>query len=287
MKSLEIKQSITNRESRSLKAYFNEIKEIKVLTHEEEYQLAYEANKGNEEAREKLVKHNLRFVISVAKQYETPFLNLEDLINEGNVGLVVASTKFDPSRGFKFLSYAVYWIRRYILTFIADNGKTIRLPNNKINILTKLKEEYMALEQKLQRKPSYGELVGELEGQYSEDEIAFYYGTANNNIISLDLEVGHEGSSTALVNLIEDTSSINASHYVDATDNKIKHHRILSFLNKDIEREVIKLIYGLDGHEVLPLKTIGFLLGMTSERVRQIRDDSLKQLKIGFKTIDF
>lgn len=283
MKALEIKPAITRRDSRSLKSYFNELKDIKILDHDEEYELAYAAHNGDEIARQKLVKHNLRFVVSVAKQYETPFLNLEDLINEGNYGLVVASTKFDPSRGFKFLSYAVYWIRRYILTYIAENGKTIRLPNNKINLVTKIKDEITHLEQKLQRQPSYDEVVVALKGQCSKEELSFYYETMISKMSSLDMEVGHEGSKTALCNLITDTNTMDANHFVDMTDAEIRQNRLLNLLDKDVEREVIKLLYGLDGQAPIPLKTIGFLLGLTSERVRQIRDVSLKKLKAGIK----
>lgn len=280
MKSLEIKQTITTRDSRALKAYFNELKDIKILSHDEEYELAYAAHNGDENARQTLVKHNLRFVISVAKQYETPFLPLEDLINEGNYGLVVASSKFDPSRGFKFLSYAVYWIRRYILSYIADNGKTIRLPNNKINLITKIKDAVSHLEQKLQRFPSFDELVDSLEGQFSNEEVSFYYDTISSKIMSLDMEVGYEGSTTALVNLIKDGNTMETTHFVDITDSQIRKNKLLNILDKDVERKVINLLYGLDGQSPVPLKTIGFLLGLTSERVRQIKEKSLKKLKL-------
>lgn len=280
MKSVEIKQSITNRDSRALKSYFQELSNIPVLGHEEEYEIAYLAFQGDEKAKELLVKHNLRFVISVAKQYETSQLRLEDLINEGNLGLVIASSKFDPSRGFKFLSYAVYWIRRYILSFIAENGKTIRLPNNKINVITKIKEEFNILEQKLQRSPCYDEVVHALDGVFCEEDVAFYFDSIDTHTISLDAEMGHEGSTTALYNLIQETNNIDASHYLDEEDTEKRQNAILNLLDKDVEREVIKLIYGLDGQEPIPLKTIGFLLGITGERVRQIRDESLEKLKL-------
>tara|TARA_R110000796_G_scaffold162503_1_gene279258 strand:- start:5858 stop:6712 length:855 start_codon:yes stop_codon:yes gene_type:complete len=279
MKTTQIKQSITNRDSRSLKSYFQELANIPVLTHQEEYEIAYQAFNGDEKAKQELVKHNLRFVISVAKQYETNHVKLEDLINEGNLGLVIASSKFDPSRGFKFLSYAVYWIRRYILSYIAENGKTIRLPNNKINIMSKLKDEFNLLEQKLQRAPCYDEMVNEVGGKFTEDDVVFYFDTIGNHILSLDKEMGHEGSTTALYNLIEESNNINTSHYLDIEDTEKRQKGILTLLDKKLEREVIKLIYGLDGQESLPLKTIGFLLGISSERVRQLRDESLEKLK--------
>lgn len=279
MKSTQIKQSITSRDSRSLKSYFQELSTISVLDHEQEYEIAYEAFKGDEKARENLVKHNLRFVISVAKQYETTHLKLEDLINEGNLGLVVASTKFDPSRGFKFLSYAVHWIRRYILSYIAENGKTIRLPNNKINVMNKLKAEYSVLEQKLSRPPCYDEMVHAVDNKYPKEDIEFYFDSIDNYMVSLDNEVGQGDSTTQLYNLIEDSNNMDASFYVDIDDAEKRQKNILNLLDKKLEREVIKLIYGLDGQEPLPLKTIGFLLGISGERVRQLRDESLEKIK--------
>ena len=285
MKSFKIQETITSRESNSLKAYFNDIKTINILTTDEEYEIAYLAHQGDEKAREKLVKHNLRFVISVAKQYETAILKLEDLINEGNVGLVIASTKFDPSRGFKFLSYAVWWIRRHILSYIADNGKTIRLPNNKINIITKIKDRYNMLEQKLQREPSYHEILDEVEDEFNEDEVHFFISSMNNYMLSLDAQlVQHDDFNTnALCDSIPDETAIKTSHFVDKLDSEYRQNEMLKLLDKKLEREVIKLSYGLDGQSPLPLKTIGFLLGLTSERVRQVKEISLRKLKTRVK----
>jgi RNA polymerase primary sigma factor len=282
MKSFKIQETITKRDSRSLKTYFQELKTIPILTHEEEYEIAYSANQGDEVAREKLVKHNLRFVVSVAKQYETDVLVLEDLINEGNMGLVIASTRFDPSRGFKFLSYAVWWIKRYILAYMADNGKTIRLPNNKINMLVKIRDEFNLLEQRLERQPSYDEMMETLGGAYSVDELAFYYNTINNRIASLDEQVGgnSEGATTALCNLLTDDTTINATHYVDKSDREYRQNAMLGLLDKPLEKKVVNLLYGLDGKAPVSLKDIGFLLGLTSERVRQLRDDALDKFRV-------
>ena len=282
MRELVVGNIITDRSSTSVRKYFNDIHSIQVLTPDEEFELSIKAFNGDENAREKLIKHNLRFVISVAKQYETYQLKLEDLINEGNLGLVIASTKFDPTKGFKFLSYAVYWIRRHILSYIAEHGKTIRLPNNKINILSKLKNEYALLEQKLSREPSFDEMLREVKGKYTEEDIIFYFDSIDNHIISLDNEIGHDGSSMALYNFIQETNIMEASHFVDIEDTEKRQKGILALLDKKLEREVIKLIYGLDGQAPLPLKTIGFLLGITSERVRQLRDESLEKLKNSF-----
>lgn len=281
MKTFRINEKITQRDSRSLKSYYQELKQIPVLTHDEEYELSYAAFNGDEIARQKLIKHNLRFVISVAKQYAMGDIKLEDLINEGNIGLVMASSKFDPSRGFKFLSYAVWWIRRQILGYITDNGKTIRLPNNKVNLINKIKSEYNFLEQKLQRQPSYVEMVDKLGEDFTKDDIEFYIETMeNNNITSLDAEIGGDEGTTALINLISDSSGISASYYVDEDDAIYRRNAILNLLDKEVEREVINLLYGLDGKTPLPLKTIGFLLGLSSERIRQIRDMALEQLKV-------
>ena len=280
MKSFKIQETITSRESHALKSYFNELKSINILSTEEEYEIAYSAFQGNQKARGEVVKHNLRFVISVAKQYETKSLKLEDLINEGNLGLVIASTKFDPSRGFKFLSYAVWWIRRYILAYIADNGKTIRLPNNKINVITKIKDKFTQLEQTLQRQPSYDEMVEALEDKFKEEDVSFYFDSTNTYVASLDAQVGNdEYRSSSLSDMIADDNAIKASYYVDNSDREYRQKRMLLLLDKDLEREVIRLSFGLDGQSPLPLKTIGFLLGITSERVRQIKEFSLKQLK--------
>tara|TARA_R110000851_G_scaffold47424_1_gene115020 strand:- start:10397 stop:11251 length:855 start_codon:yes stop_codon:yes gene_type:complete len=281
MKQFKIQSTITSRGTNALKAYFNDIKQIKILTSEEEYEIAYLAHEGDEKARQDLVRHNLRFVVSVAKQYETSTLKLEDLINEGNVGLVIASTKFDPSRGFKFLSYAVWWIRRYMLAYISDNGKTIRIPNNKINIIIKLKGKYVELEQKLQREPSYTELVDYVNPDFNEDEVHYFLMSRDNYTSSLDAQVGHDdfGSNT-LADSIEDESVIKTSHYVDKLDSEYRKNTMLNLLDKDLEKEVIRLAFGLDGEDAMPLKTIAFLLGLTSERVRQIKDISLRKLKV-------
>lgn len=281
MKQFKIQSTITSRGNNSLKAYFNDIKQIKILSPEEEYEIAYLAHDGDEQAKQDLVKHNLRFVVSVAKQYETPTLKLEDLINEGNVGLVIASSKFDPSRGFKFLSYAVWWIRRNILAYISDNGKIIRIPKNKTNIVTKLKGRFISLEQRLQREPSSNELVEYVRPDFNEDEVHYFLSSRNSYTSSLDAQVGNDDSKGAtLIDLIEDDSVIKTSHYMDKLDSEYRKNSMLNLLDKDLEREVIRLAFGLDGQAPMALKTIAFLLGITSERVRQIKEISLRKLKV-------
>jgi RNA polymerase primary sigma factor len=280
MKSLKIQESITNRDTRSLKTYYNELTKFKLLTADEEYEIAYKAFNGDEKCRDLLVKHNLRFVISVAKQYETKSIKLEDLINEGNVGLVMASSKFDPSRGFKFLTYGVWWIRRYILSYISENSKTIRLPNNKINSLAKIKIEFNKLEQRLERQPSFNEMVSECNSGFSEDEIDFYFSSLNNHMSSLDKEIGNEGSTATMVDLMKDDESLEPSSYLDDSDREYRQNSLLNLLDTELEKEVINLLFGLDGQTPIALKTIGFLMGLTSERVRQIRDISIRKLKV-------
>jgi RNA polymerase primary sigma factor len=280
MKSLKIQEAITNRDTRSLKTYYNELTKFKLLTPDEEYEIAYKAFNGDEKCRDLLVKHNLRFVISVAKQYETKSIKLEDLINEGNVGLVMASSKFDPSRGFKFLTYGVWWIRRYILSYISENSKTIRLPNNKINSLAKIKIEFNKLEQRLERQPSFNEMVSECNSGFSEDEIDFYFSSLNNHMSSLDKEIGNEGSTATMVDLMKDDESLEPSSYLDDSDREYRQNSLLNLLDTELEKEVINLLFGLDGQTPIALKTIGFLMGLTSERVRQIRDISIRKLKV-------
>ena len=236
MKSLKIQESITNRDTRSLKTYYNELTKFKLLTADEEYEIAYKAFNGDEKCRDLLVKHNLRFVISVAKQYETKSLKLEDLINEGNVGLVMASSKFDPSRGFKFLTYGVWWIRRYILSYISENSKTIRLPNNKINSLAKIKVEFNKLEQRLERQPSFNEMLSECNSGFSEDELDFYFASLNNHMSSLDKQIGNEGSTATMVDLMKDDESLEPSSYLDDSD---REYRQNSLLNLSITKNIL------------------------------------------------
>jgi RNA polymerase primary sigma factor len=284
MKSLKIQESFTNIESTSFKKYLTEVAQIRLLTPDEEYEIAVLAGNGDKRANELLIKHNLRFVISVAKKYKSPTLNLEDLVNEGNLGLIYASRRFDPSRGFKFISYAIWWIRRSILLYINEHGTAIRLPSNKSNMLHKIKIEFDLMEQKLERKPNFNELVDELEHKFSDEDIAFYCDSIDNKIKSLDLMVNNEGSATAFSNLIEDTSALNVEHYTKGEDSKSNVEAILSILDKPHEREVITLLFGLDGKEPLKLRVIGFFLGLSSERVRQVRDIAIRKMQIGLKT---
>lgn len=281
-KKFSIAKRNTTKDTTSLKNYFSEIKKYKLLSPDEEYELAMLAHQGDDKAVQDLINHNLRFVVSVAKQYETATLKLEDLINEGNIGLIVAAQKFDPSRGFKFISYAIWWIRRNVIAYISDHAKTIRLPNNKTTINFKIKTRAQVLEQKLQHKPTLNDMLNEFGDEFTEDDLEFYLNTNNRTVSSLDMAVGggEESDGTALINLIENQESLDASFFVNQSDDAHRNEMLLNLLKKETEREVINLLFGLDGKEPMSLKTTGFVLGLSSERVRQIRDNALKRLKI-------
>lgn len=281
MRRLEVSERITQRRTESIKQYFNDVSQIPLLEAQEEYELAVKSFKGNEIARQKLIKHNLRFVISVAKQYETDEISLEDLINEGNLGLITAAEKFDPSRGFKFISYAVWWIRRNIIAFITDNSKIIRLPSNKSSANYKIKQKCIELEQKLNYYPSYNEFMTNYEEEFSEDDVLFFFSNLDNKTASLDVNTGSQSDNAqnTLLNVLESDNVMKTNHYTNENDEIIKRERFLNLLKKANEREVIKLLFGMDGKEPLSLKTTGFVMGLSSERVRQIRDSALDNLK--------
>ena len=278
MKGIKIAQKITTRESKSVSRYFSDINKIPLLTTDEEYELACLSKDGDENAKEKLISHNLRFVISVAKQYETPKLKLEDLINEGNFGLIKAANKFDPSRGFKFISYAVWWIRKSILSYITHNSKFIRLPTNKITLNYKLQGKCEILEQKLQHKPTLSEILDEFGNEFNEAEVEFYVKSISSSVSSLDKTLGVDSNST-MVDLIEDGTSMSASYFVDKSDEKYNYKRILNLLTNERERQVIKFLFGLDGKEPLSISTLAFKLELTNSRIIQIRDSGLRKLK--------
>jgi RNA polymerase primary sigma factor len=283
MKNIKIVESITNRESESFNKYLFEINSIDVLTPDEEYEIALLAAQGDNKYRELLVKHNLKFVISVAKQYVTPELKLEDLVNEGNFGLIKAAERFDPSMGFKFISYGVWWVKRNILSFIADNGRTIRLPNNKNNIMHKLNGKYEELEQIIERRPTYSELLDYVEDDFSNSDVAFYIDAISTPMVSLDTTIRNDGSETAFSSMIKDENVVRTDYLVNMQDSDYTIEKMLDSLKNDNERQALTLIFGLDGGDMLKLKNVGVILGLTSERVRQIRDTALNRLRCKFK----
>lgn len=279
MKKIRISESITQRDnSESFKRYLSEVSKIPVLTTDEEYEIAILANSGDKKALDLLIKHNLRFAISVAKQYVKKDIKLTDLVNEANYGLITAAKKFDPTKGFKFISYAVWWIRKSILTHITDDGRMIRIPSNQNNVLTKVRRRFDTLEQKLERTPTYSEMIDEypeLEG----DEVCFFLETNGSSIVSLDASFSDEDNLTPFSDMIKDNDVVRTDHLVLDEDIKLNITKMLSLLKNDNEREVLKLIYGLNGGEMLTLKRVGAELSLTSERVRQIRDTALLRLK--------
>ena len=278
MRNLVISPSITDKSSPSLQKYLSEVSSIKLLTPEEEYEIAVKSFDGDEKAREKLVKHNLRFVISVAKQYQHYGAKLEDLINEGNIGLIKSSNDFDPSRGFKFISYAVWQIRANIIKHIQDNTKTIRLPVSKSVKNSRIKKKYNLLEQQLERLPSYSELVEKVDGEFTEEEIEFFINSLDNKTKSLDSPFISDDSNGNLLDVLIDKNQVKPNFIVNSDDSKVRLDILLSRLT-NFEKDVLILSYGLNGDEVLTLKEISEILGVAVGRVSITREIALRKLK--------
>ncbi|HEX5555351.1 MAG TPA: RNA polymerase sigma factor RpoD/SigA [Chitinophagaceae bacterium] len=275
MRQLKITKSITNRESQSLEKYLQEIGKVDLITPEEEVKLAIRIKQGDAIALEKLTKANLRFVVSVAKQYQNQGLSLSDLINEGNLGLIKAAQRFDETRGFKFISYAVWWIRQSILQALAEQSRIVRLPLNKVGLSNKISKAYSILEQEFEREPSSDELATLLE--INSDEIEATMGVAMRHV-SMDAPF-QTGEENTLLDVL--TSSNSAS-----TDNKVTYFESLRMeiersLNTLTERQkdVIKLYFGIGVPNQLSLEDIGDHFGLTRERVRQIKDKAITKLR--------
>jgi RNA polymerase primary sigma factor len=289
MKQLTITTKLTNRENQSFVQYLREVSEIKVLTPEEEIVLTKKASNGDKQAIEELVKRNLRFVVSVAKQYATPQNPVEDLVNEGNIGLMIAAERFDPSTGFKFISYAVWWIRKIIMEHLSKNGRLIRLPANKINALSKLDKQINELEQKLGRSVSIREVMDNYNVDVDVLDALSNYGKSSSDLEalnmlsgyamdSLDRELGHdEGGSTLGDNVVDDTFDTN-DHNLLYDDMKIELNKVLDIL-KPRDRQVMVALFGLDGSIPRTLKDVGDEIGVTREMVRQIKEKSLIKLR--------
>jgi RNA polymerase primary sigma factor len=276
MRQLKITKQVTNRETLSLDKYLQEIGRVELITAEEEVELARRIREGDQRALEKLTKANLRFVVSVSKQYQNQGLTLPDLINEGNLGLIKAAQRFDETRGFKFISYAVWWIRQSILQALAEQARIVRLPLNKIGTINKINRAFSELEQKLERPPSADELAELLE--CSPEEVK--QSLANNGRhISMDAPLieGDESSSSMYDVLLNDS--------LPGPEKEL----VVESLRKDIERslstltpregDVIRLYYGLNGKHPLTLEEIGERFDLTRERVRQIKEKAIRRLK--------
>ncbi len=274
MRQLKITKSITNRESASLDKYLQEIGREELITAEEEVQLAKKIRDGSQDALEKLTKANLRFVVSVSKQYQNQGLSLPDLINEGNLGLIKAAKRFDETRGFKFISYAVWWIRQSILQALAEQSRIVRLPLNQVGSLNKINKAYSKLEQEFERAPSDHELAHALD--LPEDKVADTMKVAGRHL-SMDapFQQGEEGS---LVDVLVNYDSPRADNQLMNESLSKEIDRSLSTLT-DRERDVIKLFFGIGIPHGLTLEEIGAKFDLTRERVRQIKEKAVRRLR--------
>ncbi|HLR50630.1 MAG TPA: RNA polymerase sigma factor RpoD/SigA [Candidatus Sphingobacterium stercoripullorum] len=273
MRQLKITQSITNRESQSLDKYLHEIGKVDLISAEEEVILAQRIREGDQAALEKLTKTNLRFVVSVAKQYQNQGLTLGDLINEGNLGLIKAAKRFDETKGFKFISYAVWWIRQSILQAIAEQSRIVRLPLNQVGSLSKISKAFSKLEQEYEREPSPEELAVNLET--TVDKVSDTLSNSGRHV-SMDAPFVQGEENTLLDVLENDDPDTDRTLMNESLSEEIQ--RTLSTLT-DREREIIILFFGLGRNHPLSLEEIGEQFNLTRERVRQIKDKALQRLR--------
>jgi len=279
MRQLKISKSITNRDSTSIDKYLADISKHEMVTAEEETVLAKKIRDGDEEALNRLVVANLRFVVSVAKQYQNQGLSLSDLINEGNVGLVKAAKRFDETRGFKFISYAVWWIRQCIIQAVAVNSRVIRLPLNKVGALNKIKKAGGLLEQRLEREASPAEIAEILEMSESEVKIAM---SSTNRHLSTDSPFSSAEDMT-LMDVLVDESSPQPDQLLMASSLSIEIKRALSGLSEK-EAGVVILFYGIGLEHPYTLEEIAERYEITRERVRQIKDKAIRRLRVGSRS---
>ncbi|MBN1463739.1 MAG: sigma-70 family RNA polymerase sigma factor [Paludibacteraceae bacterium] len=273
MRQLKITKSITNRESASLDKYLQEIGREDLITVEEEVELAQRIKKGDRIALEKLTRANLRFVVSVAKQYQNQGLSLPDLINEGNLGLIKAAEKFDETRGFKFISYAVWWIRQSILQALAEQSRIVRLPLNQVGSLNKINKAFSKFEQEHERKPSSEELADELEIPLEKVSETL---KISGRHISVDAPFV-EGEDNSLLDVLVNDDSPNADRVLINESLTKEIDRALSTLTER-ESEIIKMFFGI-GYQEMTLEEIGDKFGLTRERVRQIKEKAIRRLR--------
>ncbi|MES2838297.1 MAG: RNA polymerase sigma factor RpoD/SigA [Bacteroidota bacterium] len=274
MRQLKITKSITNRESASLDKYLQEIGREELISADEEVQLAKRIREGDQWALEKLTKSNLRFVVSVAKQYQNQGLSLPDLINEGNLGLIKAARRFDETRGFKFISYAVWWIRQSILQALAEQARIVRLPLNQVGSLNKINKAFSKLEQEFERTPSAEELAENLD--IAEDKIADTMRVSGRHV-SMDAPFV-QGEENTLLDVLVNSDSPRADASLISESLQREIERSLSTLTER-ERDVVKLFYGIGYNHEYTLEEIGDKFDLTRERVRQIKEKAIKRLK--------
>ncbi|MES2330811.1 MAG: RNA polymerase sigma factor RpoD/SigA [Bacteroidota bacterium] len=275
MRQLKITKSITNRESQSLEKYLQEIGKVDLITPEEEVKLAMRIREGDQLALDRLIKANLRFVVSVAKQYQNQGLTLPDLINEGNLGLIKAALRFDETRGFKFISYAVWWIRQSILQSLAEQSRIVRLPLNKVGLTNRISKAYQQLEQEFEREPTPEELANLLEIGIDEVTATMSVGFRH---VSMDTPLS-DGEDGTLLDLMENPNA-------ERTDEKLVHHESLRMEIErslrtltDRQKDVVCYFFGIGVDHPLSLEDIGERFHLTRERVRQIKDKAITKLR--------
>lgn len=275
MRQLKITKSITNRESQSLEKYLQEIGKVELISPEEEVNLAVKIKEGDQRSLDRLIKANLRFVVSVAKQYQNQGLSLPDLINEGNLGLIKAALRFDETRGFKFISYAVWWIRQSILQALAEQSRIVRLPLNKVGLTNKITKAFQQLEQEFEREPTPEELAELLDIDINE-----VFSTINiaSRHVSMDSPLA-DGEDNTLVDVMENPNA-------ERTDEKLEYHESLKVeierslrILTERQKDVVCYFFGIGVDHPLSLEDIGEHFNLTRERVRQIKDKALIKLK--------
>jgi RNA polymerase primary sigma factor len=275
MRQLKITKSITNRESQSLEKYLQEIGKVELISPEEEVKLAGRIKQGDQSALDKLTKANLRFVVSVAKQYQNQGLSLPDLINEGNLGLIKAAQRFDETRGFKFISYAVWWIRQSILQALAEQSRIVRLPLNKVGLTNKIQKAFSQLEQEFEREPSPEELAELLEME--TEEVSATMGIAGRHV-SMDTPLS-EGEDNTLIDVMENPNAERAETNIEHKESlKQEIERSMKMLTER-QKEVICYFFGIGVDHPMSLEDIGDKFNLTRERVRQIKDKAITKLR--------
>jgi len=275
MRQLKITKSITNRESQSLEKYLQEIGKVELIQPEEEVKLAIRIKQGDDVALNRLAKANLRFVVSVAKQYQNQGLTLSDLINEGNVGLIKAARRFDETRGFKFISYAVWWIRQSILQALAEQSRIVRLPLNKVGLANRISKAYSQLEQEYEREPTADEIAGFLK--VDTEEVAATLGASARHV-SMD-QPFTDGEENTLIDIMRNPNAEDTDNKLVLNDSLNREiNRSLSTLTER-QKEVIRYFFGIGVEEALSLEDIGRRYNLTRERVRQIKDKAIAKLR--------
>jgi RNA polymerase primary sigma factor len=275
MRQLKITKSITNRESQSLEKYLQEIGKVELISPEEEVKLAIRIKQGDQKALDKLTKANLRFVVSVAKQYQNQGLSLPDLINEGNLGLIKAAQRFDETRGFKFISYAVWWIRQSILQALAEQSRIVRLPLNKVGLTNRIQKAFSHLEQEFEREPSAEELAELLE--LDIEEVSSTLGISGRHI-SMDTPLS-EGEDNTLIDVMINPNAELANSNIEHKESlKMEIDRSLKTLTER-QKEVICFFFGIGVDHPMSLEDIGEKFNLTRERVRQIKDKAITKLR--------